>query len=102
MVEFGVISTGLEHRCHCYLNNLYSTEVCNGLLVIKGWLQPGSRFIHSRFTVKVAVPTTLRATMEDYNQARQKQTQIDIPARADIPRFYFLAVTNLPEFLTFC
>ena len=63
-----MISTGLDHRCNLYLNNLYITEVCNSLLVIKDWLQPGSRFIHSNFTLKVAVTTTLPATGEQYKQ----------------------------------
>ena len=62
MGEFGMISTGSEHRViNCHLNNLSITEVCNSLLVIKGWLQPGSRFIHNTFTLKVAVTTTLHA-----------------------------------------
>lgn len=66
--EFGMISTGLEHRCNCYLNNLDITKVCNRLFVIKGWLQPGSRFIHSNSTLKVAVTTTLQATTGEYEQ----------------------------------
>lgn len=64
-----MISTGLERRCHCCLNNLYSTEICNSFLVIKGCLQPGSKFMHSGFALAVAVPTTLNTTVEEQKQA---------------------------------
>lgn len=96
MVEaFGPISTGLEHRYNSYLNNVDLREVCNSLLVISGWQQLGSGFVPRSFTQSVC-------NWDTAHSRPLKASMCRLILTADIPTFCVPAVTNLPEFLTFC
>lgn len=98
---FGPISTGLEHRCNSYLNNFYIVEVCNSLLVISGWQQLGSGFSLSSFTQSICNYSAASIQGGVYT-CPLKANMSPLTLTADTPLFYFPAVTNRPEFLTFC